>query len=76
MRIRFTLREVLAQRGMTPYRLAKKTRLNLSTVYRMTAGRRRPATLKWRTLEKICDALDAEPGELFARGPARGRGRR
>jgi len=71
MPIRFRLDEVLRSRGITAYRLAKDTGMALSTVYRMTSGRRRPGAVDWSTLERICEYLDVEPGELLEWVPAK-----
>jgi len=76
MPIRFRLREILARRGVTAYRLAKDTGLALTTVYRMTSTRGRPGVLEWGTLERICEYLDIQPSELLERAPQKPRARR
>jgi DNA-binding Xre family transcriptional regulator len=67
MPIRFRLSEILKKREITAYRLAKDTGLALTTVYRMTSAKKRPGVVEWTTLEKVCDYLDVEPGELLVR---------
>jgi len=66
--INFRLKEVLALKGITAYRIASMANLSVPTAYRLA----RASTLRrldMGTLERLCDALDVEPGELLQRVP-------
>ena len=65
--IEFLLADVLAERGWTPYRLAQKTGLTVPTAYRLADRARRFDFGRFSadTLDRLCRALDVQPGELF-----------
>jgi DNA-binding Xre family transcriptional regulator len=65
--VRLTLRKLLKARGMTPYQLAKVSGLSFGTIYRMTRKDGRFGRIEAETLDKLCSALDVEPGALFER---------
>ena len=63
--IRLLLADVLARRGWTPYRLAQVTGLTVPTAYRLADPDRRFGRLTTATLDRLCAALDVQPGELL-----------
>jgi len=65
--IRLRLRKVLKKKGITPYALAKRARLSLTTIYRLTRKDGRFGRIEAETLDKICGVLKCEPGDLFER---------
>jgi len=65
--VRLRLRKVLEARGVTPYALAKRAGLSLTTIYRLTRKDGRFGRIEAETLDKICGVLSVEPGELFER---------
>lgn len=52
----------LAERDMSVFKLARKIRVNVSTLYNHFKGRSTPNV---RTLLTICNYLDLNPGVLF-----------
>ena len=71
--MRLRLPELLEQRGLSGYGLAKlaKGRLSLSTVYRLLRRRGRFDRITAEHLAAFCDALDVDPGELLDRRTVR-----
>jgi DNA-binding Xre family transcriptional regulator len=63
--IRFRLAEVLEARGWTPYRLAQVTGLTVPTAYRLADPEQRFGRFTADTLDRICGALEVQPGELL-----------
>ena len=63
--IRLRLAEVLAERGWTPYRLAQETGLTVPTAYRLADPALRFGRFTTDTLERLCAALDVQPGDLL-----------
>jgi putative transcriptional regulator len=63
--VRLNLTPLLKAHGWTPYRLAKEADLSLSTVYRLM--NEKLGRFDAVTIDKLCRALDAEPGDLFVR---------
>jgi len=64
--IRWRVAELLAARDWTPYRLAKEAGFTVTLAYRLAkpdAVQRIDAA----TLERLCEVLGVEPGELLAR---------
>jgi len=66
MPIKWRLREVLSDRGMTPLELARVLDVKHPTIYRM-AKRRTFTRITGPMLERLCKALDCEPGDLIRR---------
>jgi len=64
MPIRWHLAKLLAAKGITPYGLAKLTGLSVPSCYEL-ANAELPPMLKTATLDKLCRALDCEPGDLL-----------
>jgi putative transcriptional regulator len=63
--IRFHLAAVLERRGWTPYRLARVTGLTVPTAYRLADPKVRFGRFTADTLDRLCAALDVQPGELL-----------
>ena len=63
--IRFRLGEILEGKGWTPYRLAQVTGLTVPTAYRLADPDQRFGRFSADTLERLCRALDGQPGDLL-----------
>jgi putative transcriptional regulator len=63
--IRFRLAEVLKRKGWTPYRLSHETGLTVPTAYRLADPSQRFGRYTTDTLDRLCQALDVQPGELL-----------
>lgn len=61
--IRLTLLDALEKKGKSIYWLAKETDLRYATLHRLATKEVEKVDL--RVLEKICRALECEPGELL-----------
>lgn len=72
--IEFKLDEMLEKRGRTAYWLAKETGLTHAALYRIRYAK--SGAIKYDTLEKICDALECQPGDLLVKVPDPKRGKR
>ena len=70
--IRFRLAEILKARGWTPYRLSQETGLTAPTVYRLADPELRFGRFTADTLERLCEALDVQPGDLLEWVPDEG----
>ena len=65
--IKVRVSELLQQRGRTFYWLAKQTGISHTTLWRLKKAKAYGITLD--TLEKICQALNCQPGELLRLAP-------
>lgn len=63
--IRFRLSEVLESKGWTPYRLAQATGLTVPTAYRLADSELRFGRFTTDTLDRLCEALEVQPGDLL-----------
>lgn len=63
--IRFRLAEVLKRKGWTPYRLSLVTGLSAPTTYRLADPKMEFGRFTADTLDRLCDALDVQPGDLL-----------
>jgi DNA-binding Xre family transcriptional regulator len=63
--IRLRLADLLAERGWTPYRLARETGLTIPTAYRLADVSLRFGRFTADTLDRLCEALRVQPGELL-----------
>jgi putative transcriptional regulator len=63
--IRVTLAVVMAQRNVKPKDLAEHVGITESNLSLLKQGRVKG--VRFETLEKICDYLDCEPGDILAR---------
>ena len=67
--LRLRLPELLEERDMTPYALAKASRgrISMSTAYRLARLKGRVETFDRSVLDALCDVLDVGPAELLER---------
>ena len=63
--IRFNLATILERKGWTPYRLARETGLTVPTAYRLADPELQFGRFTADTLDRICAALDVQPGDLL-----------
>ena len=63
--LRLRLRQLLEDRKITPYGLAKFTGLSLNTIYRLTRPSGRFNLMRADTIERLCGALRITPSDLF-----------
>jgi len=63
----------LAEHGRTFYWLAKETGISHTTLWRLKKGK--ALGINFETLEKICQALHCEPGDVLALALSRRVGR-
>ena len=64
MPIRWNLAAILKKQGVTAYRLAQLTGLSVPSCYDL-ANAELPPVVKTATLDKLCAALDCQPGDLL-----------
>lgn len=69
MEMRLRLPELLEDRGLTPYAVAKASagRIDQSTLYRLQRKRGKVEFFKASLLEALCDVLKCNPGDLLER---------
>ena len=67
MAIQVNLDVMLARRKMTLSELAAKVDITLANLSVLKTGRAR--AIRFSTLDRLCRALDCQPGELLARVP-------
>lgn len=63
--IRFRLSALLEERGWTAYRLAQETGLSLTRAYNLASPEKEFAHFKTDTLDRLCAALNVQPGDLL-----------
>lgn len=73
MAVRFRLRELLDERGMSQTELQSRTRLAYSTINDLFNNK--PRRVELETLDVLCEVLDCAIGELLERIPDKKRGR-
>jgi putative transcriptional regulator len=56
--------QLLKTRGRTFYWLAKETGISHTTLWRLKKGK--SLGINFITLEKLCERLDCQPGDVFA----------
>jgi putative transcriptional regulator len=66
MPIKWRLREVLSERGMTALELSRALGVKHPTIYRMVK-RRTVTRISGPMLDRLCKALDCQPGDLMIR---------
>jgi DNA-binding Xre family transcriptional regulator len=69
--IRFHLAAILKKRKWTPYRLAKETGLTVPAAYRLARPTLEFGRFTADTLDRLCAALDVQPGALLEWTPTR-----
>jgi putative transcriptional regulator len=63
--VKFRLSELLEARGQTLYWLWKQTGIRYATIWQM--GKGEVSRLNLDALERICEALECQPGDLLVR---------
>jgi len=63
--IEIRIDELLENRGRSFYWLAKETGISHTTLWRLKKGK--ALGINFETLEKMCAALQCQPGEVLAR---------
>ncbi|HEY0431915.1 MAG TPA: helix-turn-helix transcriptional regulator [Pyrinomonadaceae bacterium] len=61
--------QLLAEHGRTFYWLAKETGISHTTLWRLKKGK--ALGINFETLEKMCQALDCQPGDVLALATAK-----
>ena len=62
--------QLLAEHGRTFYWLAKETGISHTTLWRLKKGK--ALGINFETLEKMCQALKCQPGDVLALAPTNG----
>lgn len=77
MDVRLRIPELLKERDLSPYAVAKQSdgRISMSTAYRLVKLEGRVQTFDAGMLEALCDIFEIEPGELLEREGKRRRAR-
>lgn len=73
--IRFHLAEILKEKQWTPYRLSQRTGLTVPTAYRLADPSLRFGRFTADTLDRLCAALEVQPGDLLEWKPEKRRRR-
>jgi DNA-binding Xre family transcriptional regulator len=63
--VRLRVHQLLADRRMTRYRLAKLARIPLTSAYRVARPDGRFQRIDAALIDRLCKVLDCVPGELF-----------
>ena len=61
--LKWKLKTLLTENGLTPYRFVKESGLSASTVYRITGGK--SASVQGETLERVLDTLFRLTGTAY-----------
>lgn len=67
--IKFQLNELLEQRGQTIYWLWKQTGIRYATIWQM--GKGEVSRLNLDALDRVCEVLECQPGDLLVRVDSR-----
>lgn len=73
--MRWKISELLKKRGWTAYRLAQETGITVPAVYRLAKQHAQMGRVEGDTLDRLCAALDCQPGDLLEYVPEK-KGRR
>lgn len=68
--IKIRVDQLLAEHGRTFYWLAKETGISHTTLWRLKKGK--ALGINFETLEKMCQALKCQPGDVLALTPPNG----
>jgi len=71
--IKIRIDQLLAEHGRTFYWLAKETGISHTTLWRLKKGK--ALGINFETLEKMCQALKCQPGDVLALALAKKNGR-
>ena len=72
--IQIRVDQLLAEHGRTFYWLAKETGISHTTLWRLKKGK--ALGINFETLEKMCQALKCQPGDVLALALAKKDGRK
>ena len=61
--VKIRIDELLAEHGRTFYWLAKETGISHTTLWRLKKGK--ALGINFETLEKVCQALSCQPGDVL-----------
>ena len=64
--VRLRLLDILRDRQLTPYALAKFSGLSLNSIYKLTRPTGRFTVIRADTIERLCAALRVTPADLLA----------
>lgn len=67
MAIEFRLKVVMAERDITSKKLAERSGLAYGTISKLRSSP--PTLISIETVDKLCDALKCQPGDLFRHIP-------
>ena len=67
--VRWKIAEMLRKRGWTAYRLAQEADITLPATYRLAKLHAQMGRVEGRTLDKLCAALECQPGDLLEHVP-------
>jgi putative transcriptional regulator len=67
MAVRLRIADILEDREMTQTELSRRSGISLVTINAMASGDRPPKQIKLDSIDKLCAALEIDPGELFER---------
>lgn len=70
----FRLHEELRRRRLTRYWLAKQSGVRYATIWKLYRGE--VGMLNLQVLDRVCAALECEPGDLLRRVPGMGKKRK
>lgn len=65
--IEWKLAQLMLDKDIKTGQLAEATGLHASTISKLKAFREMPKRLDRETLDKLCDALNCDPGDLMKR---------
>ena len=71
--IKIRVDQLLAEHGRTFYWLAKETGISHTTLWRLKKGK--ALGINFETLEKLCQALKCQPGDVLALAQAKRNGK-
>ena len=73
--VELKIREVAEGKGVSnPFALAQATGLAYATCHNIWNGQ--PTMIGLDTIDRLCEALDCEPGDLLVRTPNKGKAKR
>ena len=67
--IKFRLNELLEERGQTIYWLWKQTDIRYATIWQL--GKGKVSRLNLDVLDRVCEVLECQPGDLLVRVESR-----
>ena len=73
MAVRLRIADLLTEHEMSQTELSRRSGISLVTINAMASGERPPKQIQLASIDKLCAALDVEPGELFERTTKKGK---